>query len=191
MRAMIASLNLARRRMAMLAMTLVVALTGGCGRPDREELSGPFGPGAGGAGAGTPQFVALSKLDGSALGALDYWSTSFVEVPPVAPEVLHLLDVGNGIDLRLSRIVGRNDTPCRYQAALLARDSGFTILASGARSNDGGLRFYQVNLSGAFAMSLYCATLRDNVGIAIATAAAAPSLLEYTDVHFVLNSVRP
>jgi hypothetical protein len=182
------------RRVPALVLALAVLLAAGCGKAKKDELSGPFGPGVGGPADGTATPLALTKLDGSVLGAMDYWLPNFDVIPNPTPGELPLgfQESSNGILMGLELIVGRIDTPCRYGAALLARDEGFNIQASGHRSNDQGLEFYQVNVSrGGEAVSFYCTSLRDSVGIMITGHATAPDRLTYREVHFILNSIRP
>jgi hypothetical protein len=177
-----------------LALLALLGVAAGCAPPQAGELSGPFGPGSGGpplSGATAP--VAFARSDGVVYGEAAFDPAYFQPLPAATPDQPATLAApAAGIVLAYSRIAGRPDTPCRYQAALLARDQHFTIAASGERSNDRGLSFYQVNLqAGGVFRRLYCVRIAGELGVAIVAQADAPEKLEYVQVLFVLNSVRP
>lgn len=177
-------------RTLLLLVVLPIALVG-CGEEEADELSGPFGPGSGGPDplVGTLITFPLTKADGSPLGTLSSDITYFPQVPAPGTVVI-LQSIVDPILLVVTRISGRADTPCRYTAALAARDDGFTILGSGDRTNATGLTFHQVNLvKGATTRNFYCTILRDNVGIQISGSATNGNRLGTLQVHYVLNSV--
>jgi len=183
-----------------LAMALAMAL-GGCSEEDGdvEELSGYFGPGSGGVAVSVPDLVTYNflKLDNTPLGSLE---ADTAPVPPGPPgyytdstgpgTLLTLANLTDGLSLDVTRILGRADTPCRFTAALLARDYGFVILAAGDRINANDLEFHQVNLvNGSIFKSFYCTLLKDNVGIQIEGTSIGGNRLAYLQVHHVLNSI--
>jgi hypothetical protein len=172
-------------------LALAVLAAAGCS-PEEDEWSGPFGPGYGGPAVALPATgYPLTNADGVKLGRLEADATYFA-VAPLPGTLLALQNPSGELVLLVTEIFGRPDTPCRYTAALLARDEGYTILASGDRVNDNGLEFHQVDLAkGATYLGLYCTTLRGNAGIQIGGESRNGNRLRNRQVHFVLNSVRP
>jgi hypothetical protein len=94
------------------------------------------------------------------------------------------------LQILITHISGRPDTPCRFNAAVLARDSGFEIGDTGFRSNALGQRLYQVNLQqpGAY-VTLFCANLLDNAGSQFSIFADAPDKVSWLQVYAVINSI--
>lgn len=180
------------RRAGAVVALLLAALLPGCAMEPEDELSGPFGPGAGGPAVpqGAVRTVALTTAGGAPMGSLQYDDGYFAAAP--VPETLVVLDSGapDAVTLAVTRITGRPDTPCRFSAALLARDEGYTILASGDRTNANGLEFHQVNLvRGSTYQRFYCTGLRSDAGIQISGRSLGGNRLGTLQVHFVLNSV--
>ncbi|HEX9843679.1 MAG TPA: hypothetical protein VGC20_13055, partial [bacterium] len=87
----------------------------------------------------------------------------------------------------------RPDTPCRFHAALLARDEGFTISGDGEdRVNDRGVVFHEVVLvKGAQLLRLDCAQLTGIFGVEMFGDSLVSGGLDTQQVHAVLNSIRP
>ena len=108
-----------------------------------------------------------------------------------ADEILYVYeDTAETVLVIVSRISGRPDTPCRFSAALLARDEGFAILASGDVINAAGLAFHQVNLArGDVFQRFHCTELRSNVGIQISSRSTGGDKLDFEQLHFLLNSI--
>jgi hypothetical protein len=183
-----------RARRRLLPLLLALALGGAaCQEEKKPELSGHFGPGSGGpALSGATATVPLTKADGQVVGYADYDPLLFVPLGALAPgQIENLADVPNTLAIGITRISGRPDTPCRFQAALLARDQDFDILESGDRKNDQNLDFHQVNLKkGNARLSLFCAALHSNVGVLLQVLTDSPGKIDWVEVHAVLNSVR-
>ncbi|HEX7929238.1 MAG TPA: hypothetical protein VF678_16705 [bacterium] len=178
-------------------LLVAVLLLSACGEEQKEEgLHGHFGPGQGTPPAG-PAFttIDITKESGSVVGKVDYDATFFATtIPPAASEEFGTL-ADNAtpptIVVTLIRITGREDTPCRFQAAVLARDQDYDILESGARENSHSLDFYQVNLKkGSQHLSLFCATLGDDVGTAIQVTTQSAALIKSSQVNYILNTTR-
>lgn len=182
----------------LVALALAAVLLSGCGEDPEEELDGKFGNGNDSAAyTGGPDVeIDLTKSSGSVFGVAEYDSNFFVFVPPEASG-----DFGTVVDnadedlatvaVTLIRISGRADTPCRYQAAVLARDEDYTIEESGTRKNAHNIEFYQVNLkkSGTH-LSVFCAQMSGEVGVSVQVIAASSALIKSEQVHFILNSIR-
>ena len=176
--------------LAMLGMLLLLA---SCAPPmEIPELSGPFGPGSGGPPVNPVALVTQPLTSGGLpLGSLDYDSTYFTPIP-TGTEVVVLSDATGAVVLTVAPISGRPDTPCRFQAALLARDHGYAILAAGDRTNALGLDFHEVDLGpGADFQRFYCAELKSHLGVLINGISKPTNALGSEQVHLVLNSVRP
>jgi hypothetical protein len=183
-----------RWRLLAASLAMAAALAAGCqDPPGQDTLRGHFGPGAGGPPlSGATASIALTKSNGEPVGQADYDPMEFAPLGPAAADQFENLAEATGtLGIALSRITGRPDTPCHFQAALLARDQGYEILASGTRKNDQALEFSQVNLAhGGTGLSLFCATLRDEVGVLIEVLADSPEKIDWVQVHYLLNSVR-
>jgi hypothetical protein len=191
-----------RSALRLAGLALVLLAVAGCGREsNKDKLDGPLGPGAGGQavllpGTGLP----LTRPDGVQNGSLSYDSLyfTFTAAPPppantISPNFGAFADKNlDGIQILVTHISGRADTPCRFSAALLARDSGFTVGDTGFRTNGAGQKLYQVNVSGPGAAGrLFCAELQSKTGMQFAVLAPTPDKLEYLQVHFLLNSITP
>jgi hypothetical protein len=205
------------RRLALAAALAAGCLgfLGACAEPAIEELSGPIGAGEGGPAVNLSVTLShpLTDPGGGTIGELSYDGSAFLHYhPDPASDGLHVLanippeqlladlaDDGelnrlsaDNIVIVLTRIVGRPDTPCRFQAALLARDRGYEILAAGDRRNDQGLGLHQVNLVRAHdsvAQRFYCAQLRDPFGIQINVFTADEAHQVWQILHHVLNTL--
>jgi hypothetical protein len=181
---------------AALAVGLLLAL-GGCGTATKDELEGAIGAGSTGpdVNTATVQTVSLTDGVGRPVGTLDYDGSYFTPVYTGAEGEALQFAFANQTDLILfsaTRIVGRPDTPCRFSGALLARDENYEIQASGERTNDQGLKVYQVSLEqGPLRRNFYCATLRDNLGAELEVAAATPEGQQSIQIHYVLNTLQP
>lgn len=183
---------------ALLAVALLaVALLAGCmPAPPQEELDGPIGPGEGGTpvSESTVETLPLLTPAGTTLGEFDldtgYWETTFTggEEDPL---YYGFENGDDGLVMALLRISGRPDTPCRFDAAILARDEGFTILAAGDVTNDQGLEFHQVNLeNGDVAQRFFCVELLNHLGVQFSITGVVAETVSYEQVHYVLNAVR-
>ncbi len=194
-------LRLAARLAALLvALALGMALAGCGALGKKDETPTPFGPGAGvppvDAASTTP--LSIVALDSTSIGTLSYDAAYFtpVPVPPPTPantQFAALTNAAAGLGLQFQIIFGRPDTPCRFQAALAARDLGFTILGDGdKRINDQGLEFDEVLLvRGPEHWRLDCAQLVGNVGIEVLSISSPTDVLGTPQVHYVLNSIHP
>ena len=187
-----------------LAMALAAAVAAGCMAME-DELDGPLGPGQGGPAVDTAALEQhnLTAADGQIIGVLQFDPGYYFHIHcdpddftncqlESTGDVVHVLAAITGdVQLAITRIVGRPDTPCRFQAAVLARDEGYEILGSGDRTNDRGLEFHQVNLENErlpAAQRFYCAKLHQRIGVQISVFSVLEEVQEYLQVHFVLNS---
>jgi hypothetical protein len=181
---------------------LLAGLLTGCGGLNQDDgPPRPFGPGVSGltppVGATIAQ--AIPGLDGGSIGTLAYDAGYFVQsdftpLPTLADTRAGSLATSMGdLALQMALIFGRPDTPCRFHAALLARDEQFTILGDGEdRINSQGIEFHEVLLvKGAEHRRLDCARLTGNLGVEVLTVSAPADLLGTDQVHTVLNSIRP
>jgi len=176
-------------------LALAALLLTGCSdnKQVEDKLKGKFGPGSGGpalSGASSP--LTLTKADGGAVGTSDYDPAEFAQVGATETDQIDTLAEATGtLTIAVLRIAGRPDTPCHFQAALLARDDGYKILASGDRKNDLGVKFNQVNLkNGGAYVSLFCAELSGNSGALFYVLTDSADKIDWMQVHFILNSVR-
>ena len=190
------------RRTALRRMALVGALAlllAGCGLAPDNETPTPFGPGTAPPTAGTPSAAqSIPDLTGGSIGQFEYDSTYFaayVTSTPTLdnPQFGSLSTAAGDVVVQLSVIFGRPDTPCRYQAALAARDDGYAIDGDGAkRINDQQVEFAEVLLNnGSAYWRLDCAQPTGNVGVQVWGIADAPDKLGTEPVHLLLNSIRP
>jgi hypothetical protein len=190
-----------------LLVTLGTLCACGGGTP-KDALSGYIGPGAGGppVAPGTVQNSTIDKPDGTLIGGFSYdQGFFFLCIPTLASppcnllpapdptEIGVLIDIypGTGLlEIAMTHISGRADTPCRFAAAILARDGGFEIGDTGFRNNAQGQQLYQVNLhsAGTYA-ALFCANLRDNTGAQFSIVADAPDKVSWLQVYEVINSI--
>jgi hypothetical protein len=200
-------------RLATILLAGALALLPGCAE-EEPELKGELGPGSGGPDVDA-NFVAghdWTDPDGDSIGMFEWDASQFLHFHPdpedeslhvvanVAPEVL-LADLADGsldelqddeVVMLMSRIVGRADTPCRFQAALLARDEDYEITASGDRRNDQKLELHQVNLHNNAIPAhqrFYCFQLRDPFGIDINVITRGRESQDWEQVFYLLNSV--
>ncbi|MBI3993474.1 MAG: hypothetical protein HY342_09385 [Candidatus Lambdaproteobacteria bacterium] len=186
-----------RRAWPAVALLAVLATLSGCGGAEQQdELQGKFGAGSVGAEPVPENIVTVSftTSGGAAYGQGSFdgvYFTATAAPDPAAGLFGALANAGDQIALSVVRIAGRPDTPCRYRAALMARDEGFDIDASGDRSNAAGIEFHQVNLHGhGQFVSLYCATLANNAGVQVAAVNGNAAFRNSRQLHFVLNSIR-
>jgi hypothetical protein len=178
-----------------LALALTLGLLCACrGDVNKDQLSGPIGPGAGGLPpAGTPMTAVIARPDGTPIGGFSYDPSFFTQsIPdPVLTGALTAIATGSGsLQILIAHISGRPDTPCRFNAAVLARDGGFEIGDTGFRSNALGQRLYQVNLQrpGTY-VTLFCANLLDNTGSQFSIFADTPDEVRWLQVYAVINSI--
>ncbi|MCH7478241.1 MAG: hypothetical protein IIA14_09070 [SAR324 cluster bacterium] len=187
-------------RRAVWVILLAGALLTGCGKEEDSELPETFGPGSGGPQANSAAGVTFefTNAAGTPIGAMTYDGSFFADVTATLPTTNGLFLVlstppaltGAGLTLRFLRFTGRADTACRFRAAVLARDQGYTILQSGDRLNSRGLEFHQVDLArGGAGLSLFCVSLRERVGLMVRGEAPSPATLGNLQVHAVLNSI--
>jgi hypothetical protein len=200
----------------LLAVALIVALTGlGCSEPAEDQLHGSIGSGSGGPDIDGTQLMShdWTDPDGAKIGTFQYDASAFLHYHPdptddalhvvanVAPEVLLadladdgiINDVSDGeVLMIMTRTVGRPDTPCRFQAALLARDDGYEVKKSGDRKNAISLELHQVNLRNDKlheSQRFFCFQLKKPFGIAINVITADEAHQNWRQVFLVLNSV--
>jgi len=197
-----------------LATAGIVSLAA-CAQPEEEQLHGKIGKGSGGPEIDETRLVPHSWTGpkGNKIGTFSYDESVFLHYHPdpdndalhivanVTPDVL-LADLAdddiiNNISagevlMIMTRTAGRPDTPCRFQAALLARDQQYEILASGDRKNSGELELHQVNLSNkklSASQRFYCFLLKDPYGVQINIITADEEHQDWREVLRVLNSV--
>jgi hypothetical protein len=181
----------------LLGLALVAALGGlsacGGGGTPTDQLNGQIGAGAGGT-APTPASLmqlALTKPDGGVIGSLSYDTTllSFSQPDPTQVGVLSVTGT-NGFSITMTHISGRPDTPCRFEAAVLARDDGYDIGDTGYVNNALNQQFYQVNLSksGGY-VRLFCTELTGNAGVQFTIAADSAADVQLRQIYAVMNSV--
>jgi hypothetical protein len=181
----------------LLCGLLVAALLSACGEEQKEdELNGTIGPGSGGVPVTQATVVSdtVTTPAGTRVGALDYdagyWSETFSGGGDDSIAFVYE-NAADALAIVVVRINGRPDTPCRFEAAVLARDEGFEVLASGDVFNDQGLEFHQVNLAkGGVEQRFFCTDLNNNVGIEFSITSGVTGHAAYEQVHFILNSVR-
>lgn len=187
--------NRAVRYLAVPCLAMLLLLAACQNDEEGGELSGPIGPGGGGPAVVGASVVTdpLSASDGTSLGSLSFDSAYLTrEFTGGTADETHYIyaDSTQTTAVAVLRISGRPDSPCRFSAALLARDERYAILASGDVFNDQGLEFHQVNLAlGDTYARFYCTELAQNLGVQIGTASTGGNLLEFEQVHFLLNSV--
>lgn len=182
-------------------MLLAAALLAGCGELDDDPPPRPLGPGSGGDPlTGSTQTVTLRDTTGAAFGQVTYDDGHFAVALPFGPgrptetdPTIGALQAADGVSLGFVLIAGRPDTPCRFEAALAARDEGYTILGDGEdRINDVNVTFHEVWLArGAEWVRLDCAQLNGQRGVQVVAQSPSGNALETVQVHFVLNSIRP
>jgi hypothetical protein len=181
---------------AVAALLLASILLAGCGRDtQKSSLPDTFGDGSGGTVPIKPgTTLVLTKPDGTPIGQLNFDGNYFVLRPPGADDgvaVAVLASDANTIKIGLTHISGRPDTPCHFQAAVLARDQGYTIGNYGDRTNSTGLKFNQVNLSSsAIYQALFCVSIRDNAGVMFQAISDSPDKLEWQQVYYIMNTVQ-
>ena len=201
----------ARHIRPVLALLAMLAALCACGGDiPKDKLSGAIGPGSGGPlpTLGSLTASPIDKPDGTLIGGFSYDSGFFLYCTPPFPagpcnalpapdptEIGVLVDINPPavppqIEIAMTHISGRPDTPCRFDAAVLARDSGYGIGDTGFRSNDLDQRLYQVNLSspGAYA-ELFCANLSQDTGAQFSILADSADKVSWLEVYAVLNSV--
>jgi hypothetical protein len=147
--------------------------------------------------------LVLTSPNGAGVGSFQYDpyvsgspATGFfiLSADPPGSTVIGTLTDGStfasGIAIELAHISGRPDTPCRFTAAVLARDAGYDLGDTGFRKNALGQELYQVNISkpGSY-LSLFCAELSNHAGTQFTVSADAPDKLSWFEVYGVLNSV--
>ena len=192
------------------ALILVLGTIGACGNDkQKDQLDGNIGPGAGQPtptpATGTSQSQDIVRPDGTAIGQFtfdlanydlsnQYLNGFFTFTTPDPTQIGVLTAVAPGapdLAIQITHISGRPDTPCRFDAAVLARDGGFTIGDTGMRSNALGQQLYQVNLSGNGQYAqLFCANLTGNSGAQFSIIADAPNKVTWLQVYAVLNSIQ-
>ncbi|MCP4754593.1 MAG: hypothetical protein GY866_27230 [Proteobacteria bacterium] len=163
--------------------------------PD-EDLEGALGVGVGGPTVGAGLVAKnLTKSNGEVIATYRYDGAYFLEMYGASSSAdtvfQSLVDFqGDGIQLSLLRSVGRPDTACRYQAALLARDEDFEIDLTGDRENTNGIDVYQVEIHKASDFrGFFCSELKDGIGVLVAVQASSKDALGYEQIYFVLNSI--
>ncbi|MFH2130890.1 MAG: hypothetical protein ABIK68_11015 [bacterium] len=182
------------RHLLILFGTLFLLTT--CKEAPEPDITGQFGSGSGGTTvSGAQNRRNITKTSGEVIATYAYDAAYFVEIYSAAvstdPIFLALADIqGEGLSLVISRIYGRPDTACRYVAALLARDEGFEIDLTGERENTLGIAFYQVEVhKGSDYRGLFCAELKDDIGVSLAVRATARAMLASEQIYFILNSL--
>ncbi|MFI5400075.1 MAG: hypothetical protein ACHQZQ_03370 [SAR324 cluster bacterium] len=186
----------ARQFRPVLALLVTLGALCACGSGlTKDKLTGAIGPGAGGPPVGTMTSSNIDRPDGTLIGTFSYDGGFFLLAVPDPTEIGVLIYPypGSGppqIQIAMTHISGRSDTPCRFFAATEARDSGFVIGDTGFRTNAQDQQLYQVNLQspGAYA-TLFCANLSDNTGAQFSVAADAPDKVSWLQVYAVINSI--
>ncbi len=122
---------------------------------EEEESASVLGDGSGGTATGS-NLVAhnITKATGGIIANYQYDGDVFVELysgTSSADTVFQILSdiTSSGISITISRIIGRSDTACRYQAAVLARDLDFDIEDTALKTNKNGIEFYLVQVQKA------------------------------------------
>ena len=138
-----------------LPIACAVALLGlaffltGCGAPEDLQLPATIGAGLEGrdVSEATVQEIPLFNSGGQLIGSLSYDASYFAPLAdePDAVPALTLVSLEDTLSLLVLPIVGRPDTPCRFNAARLARDEEYRIKASGDRENANNLDIHQVS----------------------------------------------
>ena len=200
---------------AALLLAGLLALAG-CEGADDFELEGELGPGSGGSDVNPAALASHDLMNFSGetvIGTMQYDSSVLLHFHPdpenealhvianITPEQLiaDLADdgvlngfAGDDVAIFITPIVGRADTPCRFQAALLARDEKYSIQGSGDRKTDSGRDLHQVNLikpSIPQTQRFYCYELDDPFGAQLNVIAMDAQHQEWLVVHAVLNSI--
>lgn len=182
-----------------LALLAALAL-GGCGAVgSTASTTTLLGDGTGGqaVNSSTTATASIPDLVGGTQGQLSYDASYFVyqaQTPSETdPRAGLLVTAAGDLGLQLTIIFGRPDTPCRYQAALAARDDGFAIQGDGAdRVNTHQVQFHEVLLrKGVQYWRLDCADLQGNVGVQVQTVSTPTDERDLQQVAYVLNSIHP
>jgi hypothetical protein len=189
-------------RAVLRAVALAVLLAGllaGCGglAQDKKPRT-PFGPGTGGPTSGPYATYDIPDTANYPFGQLEYdttyWAPITGQTPTsTLPNAGVLISMASDVSMQLTLIFGRPDTPCRFQAALAARDDGFTIEGDGAdKINALGVDFAEVQLhNGNVYWRLDCAQLSGNLGVGVLTQTTPTDQRHLNQVHYVLNSIQP
>ncbi len=199
---------------SLFILWVLVSFTGCSGL---EEEDSPFGDtfGSGSAGEAVGSNLTTESLvssSGVTLGTVQYDSDYFVDVgdtlDTAGTRMLYLFNCTPSVDddlnvtactashsnaqleLEFFQISGLPATPCRFQAALLARDEGYDVGDFGDVKNDQGLEFHQVNVSkSGSAVQFYCTELRSEVGVMVRAESSDKALLDGFQLRAVLNSI--
>lgn len=192
-----------RKRGRLWALTLALLAAGAlaaCGAVDSSSTSvTALGDGTGGPAVNTAAVTTASipNATGGSQGQLSYDASYFGFLPQTPsdtdPRAGLLSTAAGDLGMQLSLIFGRPDTPCRYQAALAARDDGYTIQGDGQdRVNSNQVQFHEVLLTnGVQYWRLDCAELQSNVGVQVLTISSPTNQRDTQQVVYVLNSIHP
>ena len=186
------STRLLQFTVTLLCFLLLVA----CSDVPEEETASAMGNGSGGRSTGLNLVTRdITKVSGEVIATYQYDGDVFTEIFSAASTAetifLILTDItGSDISITSARIIGRPDTACRYQAAVLARDQNFEIEDTTLKTNASGIEFYHVSIrKSADYRDLYCASLSDQIGVSFTITASSAEFLRYQQVYFLLNSV--
>ena len=195
-------MNAIHHRAILFALIAALGTLSACGNGNQKDtLEGYIGPGSGGQptspvlGTPVPPSPIITRPDGTIIGQFTYQDGFFSFTNPDPTQIGLLTAIYAGapvLTIIINHISGRVDTPCRFNAAILARDGGFDIGNTGFRRNNQGLELYQVDLNGhgQFAQ-LFCANLLNNAGAQFSVVADAPDKVSWLQVYAVLNSIHP
>lgn len=163
---------------------------------EEEETASLLGNGSGGVAVSANLITRdITKSSGELIGTYQYDGDVFLEVFSAASSAetvfLILSDItGSTITVTAGRIIGRPDTACRYQAAVMARDLDYEIEDTALKKNAEDIEFYKVSVSksGAY-VDLYCATLSDQIGVSFIVSSSSVEAPQFQQVFSLLNSV--
>jgi len=181
-----------------LLTVLALALLSGCGGGTdlKETPKGDLGTGSTGPSLSSTQSTqTLAAPDGTWIGSLTldlgYFTPLYSAAGPTDDLYALLASSQSSLQLSLVRILGRPDTACRYQAALLARDQGFTTGDAGFKTNQQGLELYQARASNNADFRVFtCAKIKGQVGVILSAQASSAADLEAIPFYGLLHSLK-
>ena len=181
-----------------LLLFLVLALLAGCGGGSdlKETPKGDLGSGSTGPSLSSTQSTqVLTAADGTPIGSLTldlgYFTPLYFATGPTDDLFALLASSQSSLQVSLVRILGRPDTACRYQAALLARDQGFTTGEAGYKTNQQGLELYQARASKDADFRVFtCTKLKDQLGVILSAQANSAAELEAIPFYGMLHSLK-
>ncbi|MDT8447400.1 MAG: hypothetical protein RRB13_10965 [bacterium] len=138
--------------------------------------------------------VTVTDSLGKTVGHFEYDSQQFTplyQASDASDGLRVILSAESGaLQVTAAKSLGRADTACRYQVALLARDQDFELGLAGWKTNPQGLDVYwaSANRTDDY-RAFYCALLSDTAGVAIQAQATDAQRLEAKILMALLGSL--